>query len=164
MALVSYCLYTDVEAITGKLYTTTSKPTLARVNLWIQFRSARLNARLKQAGYITPAVSGTHPEAYEILKQLVAHIVAHQAENSLYIGDKAVAKRPVRIGEWKAIWDDFLEELSTIKDGQGDGRADLLPDLSFDTESPRFPNSGCLANIDDAESDFEFGDDKSAEF
>jgi hypothetical protein len=51
----------------GSAFSTTTRPTLAQVEQFIEQRSALLNACLSGAGYTVPVVFATHPAAWNVL-------------------------------------------------------------------------------------------------
>ena len=76
----AYCEASDVQALTGRGYSTTSKPTTAQVEELCKQRADLINAALAAAGWTTPISTGAR--SLNLLQSLNARGAAAEAESS----------------------------------------------------------------------------------
>lgn len=103
----NYASATDVAArLPTRTISTTSTPTTAQVDAWIDQTEARLDGELKAAGFTTP-VTGTAP--INVLKDVVASRVAARWLQGISAGtdteDNALSENLLK------EWDGFLEQV-----------------------------------------------------
>jgi hypothetical protein len=107
-----YCEVADVQAqintITngGFTITTTSQPTIIRVDLWIDSFEARINAALAKCGYAMPATGASD---IAILRDIVAEYVVAKVWEVVFTD----VEEPAKVARWRQQGLDALKEMKT---------------------------------------------------
>jgi len=118
----AYCEATDVQALTGRSYSTTSKPTMAQVEEACKQRADLINAALAAAGWTTPISAGAR--SLNMLQSLNARGAAAEAESSAP-GATDVSPRATA---WR---EEFELRLRQLRKGELD-----LPDATKGGDTP----------------------------
>ena len=155
----SYCAEADVEGLTGKLYTASTKPTSTNITSWISSISNKADVAMYAAGISTPLVIGTSPISYDVLKYIVAIKVAALAEKSVMVGQTENAI-PARVVDWEEEWKEFLRDVKGVdKDGKFIGRQIILLDATFRSGAASVPSSPAVEDGEDRTWEFERGEE-----
>lgn len=101
---MAYCTSTDVEAITGSSYSTSTTPTLVSVNKYIDWVYDKINRIISQMGFDTPLTTN------DFLTMLNAKGAAYQAESASY---KRIAPNDTDYVERLRI--DYEEDLKRLE-------------------------------------------------
>jgi hypothetical protein len=118
-----YCLLEDVQALTGKSYTSATRPTSASVESMIMYRADIINGTLSALGYAVP-IGTTATRSCRILIDLNAKGAAADADNAV----PGLQEENPRSRAWK---DDFDRSLKALRDRTLD-----LPDASTTNDTP----------------------------
>lgn len=112
-----YCVIGDVNAlVTQAVFGTTSRPTQAQVEAFIESVALRIDATIANVGYTVPVVSGTL--ALALLREACAWGAAGLAQQARETAVKtAVDDRP-NVGKnvWLRQFDDWLKRLVDPQD------------------------------------------------
>ena len=101
---MAYCAVSDVQAMMGQTFSTTSKPTVAEVTAAIDETAAELDGVASAAGYNVP-VSGDASTL--IMKRMNAYGASVNAWHSGVIADN----EPARVIYWREQYANFITRL-----------------------------------------------------
>ena len=101
---MAYCAVSDVQAMMGQTFSTTSKPTVAEVTAAIDETAAELDGVAAEAGYNVP-VSGDASTL--IMKRMNAYGASVNAWHSGVIADN----EPARVIYWREQYTNFITRL-----------------------------------------------------
>ena len=101
---MAYCAVSDVQAMMGQTFSTTSKPTVAEVTAAIDETAAELDGVASAAGYNVP-VSGDASTL--IMKRMNAYGASVNAWHSGVIADN----EPARVIYWREQYTNFITRL-----------------------------------------------------
>lgn len=102
-----YCEAVDVTALTGKEYTTTTKPSIAQTEAFIKQSADHINGILTAVGLAVP-VAATAVRALRILRLLNSRGAAIEAENAVP-GLREASPRSI---VWQDAWQKQLSMLA----------------------------------------------------
>lgn len=102
----AYCTSADVQSRIGKIFTltTSSQPSIAQVEEWIQQKSGKLDGALKRAGYATVPPTAVHDLLQ--IKDMVANAVALMA---IVAGTYNVTEAQIAA---LSGWNEYIRDLS----------------------------------------------------
>lgn len=104
--LDGYCTLANVQAVTGKTYSTTTKPTDTEAEDFIRRRADMINSACKRAGYEVP-IPTSSVRASRILTHVNAIGAAADADNAV----PGLQDQNERAEKWLEQFNQYLEDL-----------------------------------------------------